>query len=302
MERNQSVQCMHNALDRAAWQVPGKAFKFTVRELPGSAGEASKIMIETRKIGFLGMLCLFSALAFAQTQTLVQHQLAGDATCKSSLTCTVTLNAPTVAGHVLMLGVAGASGYTTFPAVTSVSGDSTWVHAPACYGTLSQPDYTFTDCWYILSAAGGASTITVTIAGQGLSGDDIWNFDVEVMDVSCAGCTAAFDTANFTTVSSCTTCTGETLQLSGTDDAILQIANFYNAYGSLASPYALLDDDATSGNAFSYGLNAISGVAPVWGQPGGQSLLAAGLAIKFSLSAQVDPPAIPTNITVTVQP
>src|SRR5580658_1008247 len=164
-----------------------------------------------------------SALATEPTISIVQHSLSGDSVCLYSLTCTVTLNLPTGAGHALMLGIAGAS-TTAFPTVASISGDSTWSHASSCYGTLNQPDYTLTDCWYILSAAGGATSITVTFTGPAGPGD-INNMDVDVMELSCSSaCNFSYDTSNSLIASAfCTICASETLSLSGANDVIMQV-------------------------------------------------------------------------------
>jgi len=226
-------------------------------------------------------------ISSSPSQTLVQHGMSQVSSCGGGQTCTVTLPAATGAGHVLMLGIAGA-GITGVPIAGAPSGDSAWTHCPSAYygfhNSVQGSDWPFTDCYYILSAAGGATSVSVPFTGTtGLN----W-MNLELMEVSCSGCTASYDTSNFLFVPSCSTaCDSEVLSLSGSNDTILQILNPYYDEDSIASPYTLLDQDPNSGNAFSYLLNGSSGAPAVWGQNGGAEWAeTAGLAIKFSSSAQ----------------
>jgi len=218
-------------------------------------------------------------------ETLVQHKMSLISNC-SGLTCTVTLPAATGAGHVLMLGIAGA-GVTGVPIAGAPSGDSTWTHCPNGYygfdNAVQGNDWPFTDCFYILSAAGGATSISVAFTGTtGL----LW-MNLELMEVSCPGCTASYDTSNFLFVPSCTAdspCDGEVLSLAGSNDAILQIFNPYWEYYKIAAPYSLLNSDNNSGNAFAYVLNYSSGAPAIWeqGGEGTEWVETSGLAIAFA--------------------
>ena len=132
------------------------------------------------------------------TWTLVQHP--SNFTCSASngsttIACTVTASATTAGNALLLLGGlyfenAGA----TAPSFNAASGDSTWTHCPASLKTdqYASPSWENTDCAYILSAAGGATSFTFT-----------WNVpststgiyaDAELLEVHRSTGTASYDT------------------------------------------------------------------------------------------------------------
>jgi hypothetical protein len=193
----------------------------------------------------------------------------------------VPLTGTTAAGDVLVLGIA-ASAETGYPSVASVSGDSAWTEAAPCHGTYENnaSDWLMTDCYYILSATGGAKSVSVTFTGVTKAAMLAW--DLEVWEVSCPGCTAALDTSSFVTHANCTACATPALTLSGDADAILEVGNFAQAYSSIAAPYALLDYDAATYNAYAYELNATSAPSENWGQSPAGNMIAAAVAIKFN--------------------
>ncbi len=90
--------------------------------------------------------------------------------------------APTGSGNILVamfaLQTAGSS-------VTAVSGGGTWVHAPNCYATSGVQDV---DCWYVLSSAPGALTVTGTLNTSG-SGRAVEFYEFSTG----AGCSANYD-------------------------------------------------------------------------------------------------------------
>jgi hypothetical protein len=241
---------------------------------------------------------LAPSLALAQTPVTVQHALAGAGVCKTSLaTCTVTV-AATGVGNVLMLGIA-AEGDNRFPVIASVTGDSTWTHGTNCYGTHqnNSEDHLFSDCYYILSSAGGATSISVTFAN--FPSNEEGAQDVEFWEVSCPGCTAAYDASNSVPSSNCSNCAGPILDTTGTSDAILQVACLVDSYESVKSPYTLLNVDGPNENAFSGIINNGSGAAADWVQTSDQGGVFSALAIKFTFGGAPPPPPADTPLRVS---
>ncbi len=148
------------------------------------------------------------------TWTLIQHP--HNFTCSVTATgstqittCTVTLSSNTVAGNGLIL--LSSFGNDAIPVVaptfSSASGDSTWTHCPAQYKFISNIYGVATDCAYILSAAGGASTVTFSWTGTYGAMSDVVA-DAELLEIHRSTGSATFD--------ACTTGTGCITSVTGT--------------------------------------------------------------------------------------
>jgi hypothetical protein len=185
----------------------------------------------------------------------------------TTITCTVTVTS-TVAGDGLILGSAifGAAGLISS---TSASGDSAWTHCPNALAINAGGSGSATDCWYIASATGSATSLTFT-----------WNFssgvtntlgvDVKATEVRRSTGSPTIDSAgttNNTTSASCATCTGPALTLTGTD-----FVTQFGAFNAATIPSSLsgytafpIDCESTNvGACFAGAVNLTSAPAVSW--------------------------------------
>jgi hypothetical protein len=220
---------------------------------------------------------------------VVQHAFAGDASgCNEGLTCTLSntagvskLSQPIGSGHLLLLTIVG-EGTNNFPVPgtpsCNSSGCGTWVHlsggnngSSSCANQylIQSSHHFFTDCWAVYSTTSGSTSLTVPFTDSG-GASDITNMDLFLIEMSCSGaCTHNSLDAQASVQlpsSDCTSCTGPSLTLSGSNDVVMQVACFQENYASIGSPYTLEDVDTNSGNAVAYRLNTNAGSAATWGQ------------------------------------
>lgn len=217
------------------------------------------------------------------TWILVQHpnNIACTSSGPATATCTVTTSSTTV-GDLLVLvssiwvnyGTSMVSG----PAISGISGDGTWTHCPSQFSQVNYAfnDWDTADCEYILSATGGATSIAVTWSNLSGSNNDT---DVELLEFKRSTGTATYEpcgaggatacTATLPTSSACTSCTGPTPTVTGTDVVIAWNAN-ENECLTVASPYNVSpspDTDHATMNVFgifSWSLSQATGVAAVY--------------------------------------
>lgn len=193
--------------------------------------------------------------------TLVQH--VNKANCGGQQNCTATVSS-TGAGHLL---VAIASAYQTTSAITfsAISGDSTWTHCPAGYldHNYSGSTRVATDCAYILSATGGATSIQWTWSASASN-----YFSLEVMEFAWSGSSISYDTGNVGTDTTCTSCNGQALTLTGAKDVVIQwaVPGGPNITSVDAGWSTNADIDA-NGYGFAHKLNISSFSVPVWAVP-----------------------------------
>jgi hypothetical protein len=220
------------------------------------------------------------------TWTVSQHprNFTCSASAAGNLACSVTATS-TGAGHLLILASSSFELQTgtnhTAPSFVSASGDSTWTHCPASYSHIEYitNNYQAGDCAYILSAAGGATSLTFTWSFPATT--TAANVDVEFYEVIRSTGTATYDTGNTATSASCSSCTAPTLTLGGSDDYIAQWLSQGGGISSVASPYSNPFDNDTSNvfGAFAGALNQSSGTGPVWTCTAGGAALS-GVAFK----------------------
>ena len=210
------------------------------------------------------------------TWTLVQHKFNDG--CAAATTCTVTVSA-LGSGHQLELLV-GTADATNFATLVSVSGGGTWTQCAAC--TLQWNDGAGTN-WssigaYNLSSSSGATSVTVTVNHAMGSGE----WAVGFAEWSWSGSSASFDTGGTANNSGagCTSCTGPTLTLTGSSDALMSMA-FPGGAVSAATVYTTFQDFLpTTGAAFLGLLNTSSGSPPAYTQSPSSFITISSLALK----------------------
>jgi hypothetical protein len=127
---------------------------------------------------------------------------------------------------------------------------------------------------YALNIKAGAKDITVSLSSAPTS-----QWLVEAIEYSSTG-TPAFDTAgNIDNTTTCTSCSGVGLTLTGTNDVIVQAA-VCSACNSITSPYTNPADIDTFANAEAGAVNVSSGAAPTWKQSPKAPLAGSALALK----------------------
>lgn len=211
----------------------------------------------------------------------------------------------------LALGCNVGAAFCTFPVITTTTGSAWMVDVVtsnnvtikyACQGSsnCSASDNGFTlcpasachnftsaggnqnqDALYSVSGSAGISQMTVTLSGAS-SGQFIVLF-YELLPPS--GFTAAFDSGGAITSTSCSTCTGVGLTLTGVD-AVVQFTN-NGAPGSGFNPYS--SPYISDGFAQGLALNITSGTAPTFTMTGSSYVQFTALAFKTTASFTSSP-------------
>lgn len=174
--------------------------------------------------------------ASGQWGSLMQHT---SGTCTAS-PCTTTHTSTTANSLLVMWSFAQYTGQASGPtvsAMTAMSGDSTWTRCPNAFiNTGSSTTQYAQDCYYVLRAAGGATSFTSTWTYVGAA-PTTTRFINELVEYSYTG-TAYYDTGNAAYDSTtCTTCTGPAGILNGTNHLVLVGASTNTAVSSVSSPY-----------------------------------------------------------------
>lgn len=174
--------------------------------------------------------------ASAVSWTLTQHP--SKLNC-STAACSVTVTA-TTAGNLLLLLGAHFQNNGTAAVFSSASGDGTWTHCPSQAGTSTSGQSQQVDCAYILSATGGATTLTFT---WGAGGATI-SSDVVLLELHRSTGTATYETcagggatACTTTSTTCSPCTGPTPTVTGNADVCAQWISTQNQATAVNSPW-----------------------------------------------------------------
>lgn len=192
----------------------------------------------------------------------------GGGTCLvAGTTCAVTVSA-VGAGHALICF--SNMGHTLSATLSSCSGETT-TSAPNFFSWNSSDGGQ--DARYVLSAAGGETTVTCTqssISGLNSCG---------IFEASYSGPSVSYDNSNHSTPTACTSCAGQTLTLTGTNDFIMAAMNPGLNVTAVSSPYSL-----NAGFSDDYGVaaavNLSSGTGPTWTQSGSAAIQVAALALK----------------------
>jgi hypothetical protein len=241
------------------------------------------------KTNVLAKTAVLAGVPSAVNWTLVQH--AFNFACTGN--CTVSTGtsgsgqralASTTAGNLLVVifGINEVGGTLTITS-PSVSGD-TFTHCPTNWPQLfnfNGSNWNATDCWYRLSAAGGATSIAYsgTFGGAGslFSG-------IMVEEYNRGSGTATFDAGAVLTNNACTSCTAPTVGMTGTKDVCVNFVAFNQLITAISGSYTNPADFDTfsSLNAIAGALNVVSYSAPSWTSASATNTGAAMGAVCFA--------------------
>lgn len=196
--------------------------------------------------------------------TLVQHTAT---TCTSS-SCADDIT-PTTAGDLLVLWSAATysgTGTSLAGGFTAASGDSTWTHCPnqiVNYIDGGSTAYAL-DCWYILSATGGAASVSATWTFAGLT-EPTYAIADEMFELQPSSVPIYYDTGNASDnfINCSTACTGPAALLGGSD-AVLQATMLSSLPVGISSPYTAPDILSNVDSAFASALGQSSYAQPTW--------------------------------------
>jgi hypothetical protein len=223
--------------------------------------------------------------------------------------CSVTVTATTAGNSLLLLTSFSTNNQTVQATYSSASGDSTWTHCPAQFSNFVAPPLQYAnDCAYILSATGGATTITANWVGTVANGIS-WSIDVQVVELHLSTGSAAFDacttgTACITTTSSTSPYTSPTFTPTGSADYIAQWISQPGTSCSIngsayINPFSTETNNVES--SFAGALNQSSASAQTWTCGNNPTFAAmSAVALKGTLLPTAGTPtAIPTSGTFT---
>jgi hypothetical protein len=226
--------------------------------------------------------------------TLVHHSSSSynfSCTGTSTGTAACSVTATVSGGDLLVFASTLYFGYGSGvlqPTYGSASGD-TFTHCPsAALGVIKETTgggaYILTDCAYVLSAAAQTShTYTfnwTTSSGGGITPQ--WWLDVDLLEYHRSTGTAAYDAANNTNSSSCTTCAApSSLSISATD-VVIQWGGFDNVPSAISGAYTQPADFDSSNlyGAYAGALNVTSYSAPSWTQASAGNYAGSVIAFK----------------------
>lgn len=183
--------------------------------------------------------------------------------------CAVTMTSIS-AGNTLAVSIKGGTGSVQPITAVSSTGDS-W-SSPAISMSVADTSSGFLDMWYLLSAAGGETSISIT-STVNTTTCFAWELHSTVG-------TGQFDTAGTRDQNTGTgTPAGVTLTLTGSNDAIIQNiqpgGTVTAINGTFFSPAGI-----AIGQGISASTNTATGAAPTWTQTAGNNATLDGLAIK----------------------
>lgn len=206
-----------------------------------------------------------SAAQPAATWTIIQHP--GNYTCTGTNTTTVNCTvktAATTAGNLLILMSSIYSKGSSGPVVSSASGGGTWTHCPngAASVSYSSGSWNAVDCGYILSASGGATSVTLSWTGSFTAA----NVDLELVEVHRSTGTATYDNGNLAETASCASCSAPALSLTGSSDFIMQFGSFAAVPTAISGGYSADFDQSNVQGGWAAIWNVSSYAAPVWTQ------------------------------------
>jgi hypothetical protein len=216
-------------------------------------------------------LALLCSPAWA-TWTLTQVK---DKTACSGTTCAVTVTS-TGAGHLLIAGFSDSTSHVqTISSVTAGACAGSWVHCPNC--AINATGDGSIDFSYCTNSASGITSITITTSltmGTGIG--VIWEASSSLGTIAIDSGAAPSGTKTDTT---CTSCAGVSLTLSGNNDFIAALSANGGAGTGLTGTGWTNDLANPSGDGVAHGITSGSQTAPAtWTQSSGTLL---GNAIAF---------------------
>src|SRR5271166_9012 len=215
---------------------------------------------------------------------VTQHVTLNSTSCNGTATCSITV-ASTGSGHPLNISatLSTTGGGATLSSVSD-NQTETWTQASSF---TTQYNYSGSN-WktnldaYVLSSTAGVTTVTFKTTSN------VANWSLEFTELASGGLTVYYDTANAVQDTTCTSCAGVGLTLSGSNDAILQVGNTTAAVSSISggAGYGIIDIDTQTHAGYAIATNTNNGSAPTWTTTSGY--LAAS-AIAFTATA---PPSL----------
>ena len=207
--------------------------------------------------------------------TLVQH--AHNFTCDGSATCTITLTQAITPGNAVELLWPGINFSNSASTWVSATGE-TWVHPSGCaaVNNWTTNRTAFTDGVYVLSAAGGESSITLTLNAGAAA------LDGEVLEVHRSTGTATFDGCGENPVSGLSFTGPTPTPNSGTNDYCGQWLAYNTGPPTYSGSYSVPDDPDNS-NVYGYFIGATnqsSCSGQAFTSPGSGQGAMSGMALK----------------------
>jgi hypothetical protein len=200
-------------------------------------------------------------------------------TACSGGSCAVTVTS-TGAGHIIVVGTMTTNNVT----ISSISGGGTYTHCSNC--ATGDATSGWVDMSYTASSTSGATTITANMSANGGS---TW---VAVVWEESSTLAFSFDASNnHDDTANCTSCTGTSLTLTGSNDAIFTIASCGGTCSAITTYTS--DGSFPGGDGSAHLYNTNSGTAPTWTQSPTSHLATCAVSFKeASASAPTMPAAI----------
>lgn len=196
------------------------------------------------------------AWTFSQVACSTQTGCPAAAMACTSSPCVATFSSALSAGDSIIINE-GDTGAT----VTGVTVGSDTVVGPVSNCTVTDANIGVTaHCWYVLSAAGGETSVSVAATFSG-------GFIAYVATVAHKSGTPTFDVANSIDITTnCTSCVGAALTLTGGSDFISRFGIEENGgTTAISGGYTLANPLTTDFDRLTaYLVNATSGAAPTW--------------------------------------
>jgi hypothetical protein len=205
--------------------------------------------IQISKYLLLLSLLVVASNARAFTKTQVAHIAAG---CTVS-PCVVALTA-TGTNHLLAVGMTGNIPTTTLGAPPAAACNGSWIHAPNAPATSAT---NVDDAYYCLNSASGITSFSQPVAG--ISSGTV---DITVWEATPTLSTVAFDSDGKITDSTCTSCAGVALTLSGNSDFIIVLSGGSGIVSGLTGAGFTLDGITNFGDGFGSAMTTGSLTAP----------------------------------------
>lgn len=186
----------------------------------------------------------------------------GGGTCTAGgTTCAVTV-ASVGANHLLVAFMLYVSTSGSALTVSVASAGETWTHCSSCAFLATGGSGNGTDAAYVLTAAGGETTVTCTISSATNS-----YLSCGVFEYAWSGSTRTFDVSNGGLDATCTSCTGQVLTLTGTSDVVMQFAVPEQTISAITGGAGYTNPQQFyGGNGIAGAINTTNGAAPTWTQ------------------------------------
>lgn len=206
------------------------------------------------------------------TWTLIQGTAAAarNFTCTSAACSTGTVTATTAGDLEILLWASFSDCPSCSPLTSTASSGDTLTHCtgfPKSYNYNGGSSWELIDCWYKLSATGGATSFTLTPTWNGAANNQTQ--DVQYLQYRRSTGTATFDALNSSQNNTCTSnlCAAPSNSITGTADVCVQfLAVASNPPTAISGAYGNpvnLDSTNVFGG-FAGALNVASYSAPNW--------------------------------------